>query len=423
MKAELINSGAIEKTVKVVVEWDEIAADYVAIFDDLRKDLRIDGFRKGKVPEGLAKHMLKPNIMLKFSNQVIEKTHQQALKEAGIDDFLDMHIVDLDFDENQPFDYTIKIENDPKIDLPDYKKGIKITRKVYVVDPETIDFHIDDFRESLAEVQEVTDGAQNGHFIVCDLQGLDASGMPETDKRLPDRLIKVGEGIFGGKDSGGKLDGAKAGDRIVLELKSAKGEPLKYAVNVKRVEMHTLPELTDDLVKGQLKEVQTVAEFREKITENLEHKWEHQSEDEFARAVTDYFIENTKFDIPPYRINFYLERIIENLKNSAKNKSVDESKVREEYQPLAEKNIRWFLIQREIQNQENIQVSEDEVQSAIDQLLLSVPENQKEQAVQYYRQSRNKMDIKMNMTDTKVLDHIKQFVKEKKETIHTGSLR
>jgi len=421
MKTELINSSAIEKTVKVNLDWTEIAEDYQKLLLEMRKGLKIDGFRKGKVPEGLAKRILKPNVMLKFSNQVIDKTHLEAVKVAGVEEYLDMHVVDLDFDENQPFNYTIKIEVDPEISLPDYKKGYKVTRNEYIVDPETIEHYITDFLESQAEVQEVFDGAQDGHFIVGDLQALDENGMPQIGKRLPDRMIKVGEGIFGNKDAG-DLIGAKAGDKITLNLKSSTGEPLKYAVEIKRVEKHTLPELTDELVKGQMKDVETAAEFRRKITENLEHKWQHQGEDEYDQAVIDYFIENTRFDIPPYRLNFYLERMIENLKKSSHNKSVDEAKAREDYKPVAERNIRWYLIHKAIIVKEKIAVSDEEVQGTIDKLLMSYPEAHKEQAIKYYQQAKNKMDIRMDMLDRKVLDHVKEFAKPKKNTIHTGSL-
>ena len=173
MKAELINSTPIEKTVKVVVDWDEIADDYIAVFNDLRRDLKIDGFRKGKVPESLAKRLLKPQIFVSFTNQIIEKTHKQALKDVGMDDYLDLHIAELDFNENTPFNYTIKVEYDPEITLPDYKKGIKIQQKEYIVDPETVERYIEDFLENQAEVQEVFDGAQDGDFLVADLQALD----------------------------------------------------------------------------------------------------------------------------------------------------------------------------------------------------------------------------------------------------------
>jgi len=392
------------------------------VFNDLRRDLKVDGFRKGKVPESLAKRLLKPNIMLKFSRQVIDKTHQKALKEVGIDDYLDMHIIDLEFDENKPFNYTIKVENDPEIVLFDYKKGLKISRKEYIVDPASVDRYIEDFLETQAEVQEISDGAQNGHFILGDLQALDETGVPIIGKKLPDRLIKVGEGIFGDKKAANFM-GAKVGDKINLNVKSATGEPLKYAVEVKRVEKHTLPELTDELIKGQMQDVQTVAEFRQRVTENLQHKWDHQAQDELDQAIADYFIENTKFEIPPYRINFYLDRVIERLKESARDKTIDEAKVREEYLPKAEKNIRWYLIQRAIEKQEGIKVSEKEIQTAIDQIQHNLPDNQKEYAEKYYRQPRNRLDIKMDLVDRKVLEHIRPFVKEKKTTIHTASLR
>ena len=422
MKAELINSTPIEKTVKVVVDWDEIADDYIAVFNDLRRDLKIDGFRKGKVPESLAKRLLKPQIFVNFTNQIIEKTHKQALKDVGMDDYLDLHITDLDFDENTPFNYTIKVEYDPEITLPDYKKGIKIQQKEYIVDPETVDRYIEDFLENQAEVQEVFDGAQDGDFLVADLQALDEGGIPLIGKRLPDRLIKVGEGIFGDKEAG-NFKGAKAGDSVNLNVKSSSGKMLKYLVDVKRVEKHTLPELTDELVKSQVEDVQTVAEFRQRITENLQYKWNQRAQEELEQALADYFIENTKFDIPPYRINSYLDSLIEKMKENSQNKPIDEAKIREEYLPIAEKNIRWYLIQQAVRKQEDIKVSEDEIQTEIDKILQFVPEEQKEFAEQFYQKPRNRLEIRVNLEDRKIREHIHQFIKEKKVTVHTESLQ
>ncbi|HPA99318.1 MAG TPA: trigger factor [Candidatus Marinimicrobia bacterium] len=422
MKAELINSTPIEKTVKVVVDWDEIADDYIAVFNDLRRDLKIDGFRKGKVPESLAKRLLKPQIFVSFTNQIIEKTHKQALKDVGIDDYLDLHITDLDFDENTPFNYTIKVEYDPEITLPDYKKGIKIQQKEYIVDPETVERYIEDFLENQAEVQEVFDGAQDGDFLVADLQALDEGGIPIIGKRLPDRLIKVGEGIFGDKEAG-NFKGVKAGDSVNLNVKSSSGKMLKYLVDVKRVEKHTLPELTDELVKSQVEDVQTVAEFRQRITENLQYKWNQRAQEELDQALADYFIENTKFDIPPYRINSYLDSLIEKMKENSQNKPIDEAKIREEYLPIAEKNIRWYLIQQAVRKQEDIRVSEDEIQTEIDKILQIVPEEQKEFAEQFYQKSRSRLEIRLNLEDRKIREHIHQFIKEKKVTVHTESLQ
>lgn len=422
MKAELINSTPIEKTVKVVVDWDEIADDYIAVFNDLRRDLKIDGFRKGKVPESLAKRLLKPQIFVSFTNQIIEKTHKQALKDVGMDDYLDLHITDLDFDENTPFNYTIKVEYDPEITLPDYKKGIKIQQKEYIVDPETVERYIEDFLENQAEVQEVFDGAQDGDFLVADLQALDEGGIPLIGKRLPDRLIKVGEGIFGDKEAG-NFKGVKAGDSVNLNVKSSSGKMLKYLVDVKRVEKHTLPELTDELVKSQVEDVQTVAEFRQRITENLQYKWNQRAQEELDQALADYFIENTKFDIPPYRINSYLDSLIEKMKENSQNKPIDEAKIREEYLPIAEKNIRWYLIQQAVRKQEDIKVSEDEIQTEIDKILQIVPEEQKEFAEQFYQKSRSRLEIRLNLEDRKIREHIHQFIKEKKVTVHTESLQ
>jgi len=111
------------------------------------------------------------------------------------------------------------------------------------------------------------------------------------------------------------------------------------------------------------------------------------------------------------------------MKENSQNKPIDEAKIREEYLPIAEKNIRWYLIQQAVRKQEDIKVSEDEIQTEIDKILQIVPEEQKEFAEQFYQKPRNRLEIRVNLEDRKIREHIYQFIKEKKVTVHTESLQ
>jgi len=423
MKVDVEKLSGVKRTLQVNLEWSEIADQYQAIFQDLRKRLKVDGFRPGKVPESVAWRQLRPQVKSQFGNRIIEDTLPRALTEQGIQEYLDLKVIDLHYDEEQPFVYKVEVEMDPEVGLPPYEKGFKVVRNEYIVDPASVDAYLEDLRGQAAEIQEITTGAQEGHYLLADIQELDATGVPLVGRKLPGRLIKVGEGMFGGPGAA-NLRGVQAGAEVQISVENEKKQTQRYAISVKRVEQHTLPELTDDFVQAHFKDLKTYTELRQRVEEKLQNDWQRQAEDELARAIADYFVDNADLEVPEFRVQWYLDKVIENLKNSRKNQpqTLDEQKIRDERRPAAERNVRWYLIQRAIRKQAGIQVSEAEIDDAIARIRQGFPENQQAQVDQFYHKRANRLEVEMDLADRKVIEHLKQFIKEKKQVIHTATL-
>ena len=420
MKVDISDSSTVERIVKVNLDWEEVADTYNNTFNRLRKGLKIDGFRPGKVPEAIAKRLLSTKIKYDFSNDVVETTYRKVLEKNGIDDYVDLTVKDIDFKENESFDYSMSIEVDPEIKIIDYKKGFPVSKITYVVDEESVDLHLEDVREQYAEVREVTDGAQEGHYILCDLQETE-KGVPIIGKKIEDRMIKVGEGIFGEPDAN-KIIGAKSGDKILFSIKQEDGTETTYEINVKRVESRIFPELTDDFVKENFEKLDSYEEFRKQIEKSLQEDWDKRSEKEYMRAISDYFVNKIDFELPPSRINRFLDSIVENKRKNSRTE-IDDSKFREQYKPTAIWEIKWYLIQREIVKNENIDVNSDEIESKIKEISERYPEIERNDIVQFYRRDENRLGLKNDIYDRKLFNHLKQFAKVKKEIVKTSELR
>jgi trigger factor len=276
MKVLVNDVSSVERKVRVDLEWNEVEGHYNSTLQKLRKGLKVDGFRPGKVPMGVARRILGPELKYEFTNTVIESTYKDILKDEGFGNFTDLKVDEADYNEGERFFYEITIEVDPEITLPDYKKGFKVPKTMYVLDKEDVDLYLEDIREHHAEVSEITEGAQKGHFIICDLQETDQSGIPLIGKKVQDRMFKIGEGIFGEPGSEG-LIGAKAGDDIRIQLRPNKGEKINYIVNVKRVESHELPELTDDFVKSNFDKADSYKALKEEVEKSLQGEWDNRS--------------------------------------------------------------------------------------------------------------------------------------------------
>ena len=420
MKVDIIDSSTVERIVKVNLDWEEVTDTYNNTFNRLRKELKIDGFRPGKVPEAIAKRLLSTKIKYDFSNDVVETTYRKVLEKNGIDDYVDLTVKDIDFKENESFDYSMSIEVDPEIKIIDYKKGFPVSKKTYVVDEESVDQHLEDVREQYAEVREVTDGAQEGHYILCDLQETE-KGVPIVGKKIEDRIIKIGEGISGEPDTN-KLIGAKSGDKILFSIKQEDGTETTYEINVKRVESRIFPELTDDFVKENFEKLDSYEEFRKQIEKSLQEDWDKRSEKEYMRAISDYFVNKIDFELPPSRINRFLDSIVENKRKNSQTE-IDESKFREQYKSTAIWEIKWYLIQRELIKNENIDVNSDEIELKIEEISERYPEIERNDIVQFYRRDENRLGLKNDIYDRKLFNHLKQFAKVKKEIVKTSELR
>ena len=422
MKVSVSDISSIERKVRVDLEWNEVEEHYNSTLQKLRKGLKVDGFRPGKVPTAVARRILGPELKYEFTNTVIESTYKDILKDEGFGNFIDLKVDEADYNESERFFYEISIEVDPEITLPDYKKGFKVPKTTYVLDKEDVDLYLEDIREHHAEVKEVKDGAQKGHFIICDLQEADQSGIPLIGKKVQDRMFKIGEGIFGEPGSEG-LIGAKAGDDIRVQLRPNKGENINYIVNVKRVESHELPELTDDFVKSNFNKADSYKALKEDVEKSLQSEWDNRSEKEFLKSITEYFINNVKFDVPASRVKRFLDNIVEDILSKNGNKEIDEQKVREQYRPVADREIRWYLIQEAITRDEKIEVGEKDIDAKIQEVVAQYPEQNRDVVVRHYRKAENRSHLKNDLHEQKTFDFLKQFVKIKKETLHTSGFR
>lgn len=422
MKVDVSNTSSTELTLNVHLEWEEVSNIYQRTMNELRKDFVMDGFRPGKVPMPIFERHNEGKIKYDFSNEVIDSTKVKALEENGISEYLDLSLKTLDFDEGKPFVYSLIVEVDPKIELPDYKKGFEVVKRTYVIVPEDVESRLEEIRESNAEVRTVTDGAQMGHFIICDLQELDRTGVPLIGRKITQRVIKVGEGIFG-EDGAGDLIGAKAGDKIMIHTKNDRGDETKFEVTVHDVESHTLPELTNDYIKENFKDVNNIDELKVLIEKQLQNEWDKRSQSEFYAAMSEYLLSNTSIDVPSVRLNAYLKAVFDDVKSRNSGKEIDEELLKEQYTKFAKREIRWFLLRREIIRAENLKVENEEFEERLRKIAENFKEKERGSIYKYYRKPENRRKIEDDLYEKKVFDFLSRYVKVKKETIRTSELR
>ncbi len=406
----------------ITVPWGDIEEDFEASMKKFAKRVKLPGFRPGKVPRRVLLQNYLPNIEMEYIEDSFNKFYSMALQEKELVPVNQGEVSDLDFHYENDFTFKVSFEIEPEISLPTLKKNsLKVQKTTYISDEKDMEITIDDIRARYMNIHTIEDGAKEGHFIVCDLQELDESGTPLIGKKMEGRYIKIGEGAFTG-DLAAKLTGLKAEDKAQIDVPAGDEGTLKYELTVTRVEDHELPEVNEDFVKMVDPALDTVDAWRDKIRESIELEYDRRSEESFDRQLSDALIELANIEYPPSMVESYLLHLMEDVKKSNPGSELDDEKVRETYQPVAERNMKWYLLRKAIIRDQSISVSKDEIQDEVNRLIERSPQYAKD-IEQYYKKPSNRDKIEDDLVEKKILNYLKEYAKIKTVKVNTKDLR
>ncbi|MFQ6604584.1 MAG: trigger factor [Fidelibacterota bacterium] len=410
------------RELEIVVPWEEIEPDFEKAIKTFSKRVKQPGFRPGHVPRKVIMSNYLSHIELDFVEKSFNKYYIEALKEKDLTPVNQASISDLDFHYQSDLKFKATFEIEPEVTVPVLKKNsLKVEKTVYISDEEDINLAVDDIRRRYMNVVTVEDGAQSGHFIVCDLQQVDEGGVPLIGQKLEGRYIKIGDGIFTG-DLEKQLIGLKAGDEVVIDTPDENDGTVKYRVHVTKVEDHQLPEVDESFVKTVDNEVKSVEEWKEKIRQSIDDEYTQRSEEALERQLADSLIEKADIEYPPSMVAAYLEHLMEDVKKSNPGTPLDEEQVRKTYTPVAERNMKWYLLRKAIIREQDLTVSREEVQVEIQRLKDRSPDYAKD-IEKYYKKPSNREKIEDDLMEKKILEYIKQFAKIKEVKVHTKDIR
>lgn len=300
-----------ESRVRVVAEVapDEVQRSLERAARQLGRNLRVAGFRKGKVPP--------PIVMQRLGRQtVVDRAVQDGLKRwwrTALDDAGVAFVGEPRLDVTQtpadggPLTFAIEIGVRPPARLGQYK-GLEIGRRAAEIEPDAVDAELQLLRERLARPQAVARPAQTGDLLVIDFEGL-IDGEPFDGGRGRDQMVELGSGLLiAGFEE--QLEGAVAGEARTVRIdfpdvdspkdhraEDVAGSRATFEVTVKEVLAKTLPEL-DDALAQQAAGCDTLDELREDIAAELLAADEARVAEEFAETVLDAVATDAAIELP-----------------------------------------------------------------------------------------------------------------------------
>jgi trigger factor len=300
-----------ESRVRVVAEVapDEFQRSVERAARQLGRNLRVAGFRKGKVPPPVVMQRLgRAAVVDRAVQDGLKRWWRAALDQADIA-FVGQPKLDV---TNAPADagpltFSIEIGVRPAARLGPYK-GLEVGRREPEIEPDAVDAELQTLRESLARPEAVERPAQPGDLLVIDFEGL-IDGEPFDGGRGRDQMVELGSGmLIAGFEE--QLEGATTGETRTVAIdfpnvdspkdhraEDVAGSRATFEVQVKEVLAKRLPDL-DDALAQQAAGFDTLEELREDIAAGLLAADERRVAEEFAETVLDAVATQATIDLP-----------------------------------------------------------------------------------------------------------------------------
>lgn len=411
------------RELKVDLTWEEVQPNFNKAAKAFSKKIKMPGFRPGRVPMERLLSQFQANIEAEFMDANFQKYYLAAVQEKKLMPVNKAEIKDVDFRMNQDFSFTATFEVEPEIVIPNLKKNsLQVNRTNYLHDDQDIEDAILQLRKAQASIVTIEDGAKEGDYLVCSLQKLDDSGVPIIGKKFENQYLRVGNGSFT-DDQKDKLIGLKSGETARLRLPvNEDGGDADYDLVVDRVERENLPELNDDFIKTVNPDLNSVDSLRKDVEKKIIENFKERSQTAYERELSDKAIDFVNPAFAPSMVENYLENLVEDVKKQNNGEPLDEAKVKEQYKSVAERNVKWYAIRKELINSQEMKVEKEDVEEEISRLIQRTPKSEKE-IKRFYKKPSNKKRIEDDLMEKKILNYLEQFTQVKEVDVETKKLR
>jgi trigger factor len=377
LKIEVHSDDACKRELTIEVEAESVKEDYDSVCNKYLRQARVPGFRPGKAPLSLIKQRYKDAIREDFLELAVQKNFRSAIQSENLAPLQAPHVHDISYTEGQPLRFKAGFEVLPTVEVRNYK-GLEIEQTTTEVKEEEIEQSLRQIQERLAQYTPVEDRAvQTGDFAVISYAGKFSEGN-EPSFQSQDIYCEVG-GAETLPEFTENLIGARSGESRTFKIKydpefpnrKLAGKEVEYALEVHSIKLKKTPELNDDFARD-VGEFKTLEELRGKIRNDVAADKERSVRSQMQTRLLDQVIESNPFEVPDVlvrrqtenRFNDYVRTLVMQGIHP-QTLDINWAQFQERQREQAIHDVKAGLVLEHIADQENLQVTDEEVDEEI----------------------------------------------------------
>jgi trigger factor len=355
----------------------------------------IPGFRKGKAPRFLVERYYGEGVLYEDAIEyVFDEAYKEALKTFNLEpvDYPDINILQIGKGKDLILEATVPIM--PEVELGEYK-GIEIEKIEYDVYDGDVEYELEKLRQQNARIIPVEGRpAEEGDIALIDFEGY-IDGQPFEGGKGENYELELGSGTFipGFEE---QIIGHNIGETFDItvtfpedyRVEELKGKTAVFKITLKGLNRKELPELDDEFAKD-VSEFETLEELKQDIRKKLEEKNKKEAENEMKEKAVMKVVENAKVDIPDVMVERQIDLSLRDLDYNLRLQGLDLNSylsitgktledLKKEMWDSAFNRVKTQLVIDKIAKVENIEVTEEELESKLKELAESYRVNLEE---------------------------------------------
>ncbi|MBA4783143.1 MAG: trigger factor [Rhizobiales bacterium] len=425
----------LKRELKITIAADVLEQKLMERMVSIKDQVRINGFRPGKVPLSHIKKTYGRSLMAEIVQETVSKTTEETLESRGeraamqpqIDMTEDSAEAELILEGKKDLAITMTYEVMPAFEIGDLS-GITIEKPVVAVADEEVMEQIERIGEQSKPFKEKKGKSKSGDRITMSYLGK-IGGEPFDGGADENGQLVLGSGQFipGFED---QLIGKKAGDETVVKVQFPEnygaahlaGKEAEFDVVVKEVAEPGELVIDDDFAKNL--GLESLEQLKGIIKTQIESQYANASRQKVKRQLLDQLDAKYDFELPPTMLSQEFDgiwaQVLKDLEQAQKtfaDEDTTEEKAREEYSKIAARRVRLGLVLAEIGDKNKIQITEDEMRSAIMRQAQQYPGQEREVFEFYQKNPQQIAGLRAPIFEEKVVDYILELAKVTEKSV------
>ncbi len=395
MQTKQTTSEGLKRAYLITISSGEIADKIDAEIKKIAPQVKMPGFRPGKVPANLVKKMHGEQLHAQTLNDMIRDSVDKLLKDEDLRPAMQPNIALGDgYEEGKDAEITVELEVLPQVEAPSVD-GLKLEKLVVPVTDEQIDEALQTVAGQNKSYKDAakTKKAAEGNQLIIDFVGK-LDGEEFEGGKAEDAPLVIGSGQFipGFEE---QLVGAKTGDEKTItvtfpedyQAEHLAGKEATFDVTVKAVKVETETKIDEEFAKNL--GIDSLDKLREVMKGQLEQQTAGLTRTQMKRSLLDQLAAGHDFDVPQTMVDAEFEQIWTQLQQEAAKEENPEEALKQiedekdDYKAIAERRVRLGLLLSEIGQANGVEVTQQEMGMLVQQAAQQYREEDRERFVQY----------------------------------------
>jgi trigger factor len=375
MAANVENLGTLERRVSMRVPVQDIEKQVDARLKQLARNVKMPGFRPGKVPMKIVAQTYGPQVRNEVLGDAVQKSFADAVKEANLRVAGYPKIEKKDGSSDQALEFSATFEVYPEVKLGELS-GAAIEHPKVTVDDAAVARTLEILRKQRTKFVAADRPAKDGDKLTVDFQGT-IDGMPFEGGRAENFIFALGEGrMLPGFESAAR--GMSAGESKSFSLKfpddyhgkDVAGKEASFTLTVKNIDEAQLPEIDAEFARSLGVADGDVDKMRDEVRANVEREVKKRVEARLKNQVMDTLLAATPIELPKALIEMEAQQLLQRALQDLQARGVKPEQLNlspQQFQEAAKRRVALGLIIAELARAENLQPKPAEVRALVEQ--------------------------------------------------------